>query len=121
MRKDDVARTSRQSRLPIELKAEPKRKVGIWIRVSTEDQARGESPEHHEKRASYYAELKGWDVVTVYRLEGVSGKQVSKHPEAQRMLADVRAGRITAIIFSKIARLARNVRELLDFADEFQA
>ena len=25
--------------------------VGIWIRVSTEDQARGESPEHHKKRA----------------------------------------------------------------------
>jgi hypothetical protein len=22
--------------------------VGIWIRVSTEDQARGKSPEHHE-------------------------------------------------------------------------
>src|SRR5260370_19214204 len=32
--------------------------VGIWIRVSTEDQARGESPEHHEKRARAYAESK---------------------------------------------------------------
>ena len=32
--------------------------VGIWIRVSTEDQAKGESPEHHEKRAKYYAESK---------------------------------------------------------------
>ena len=34
--------------------------VGIWIRVSTEDHAKGESPEHHEKRARYYAESKGW-------------------------------------------------------------
>jgi hypothetical protein len=25
--------------------------VGIWIRVSTEDQVKGESPEHYEKRA----------------------------------------------------------------------
>ena len=25
--------------------------VGIWIRVCTEDQAKGESPEHHEERA----------------------------------------------------------------------
>ncbi len=24
--------------------------VGIWIRVSTEDQAKGESPKNHEKR-----------------------------------------------------------------------
>jgi hypothetical protein len=30
--------------------------VGIWIRVSTEDQVRGESPEHHERRARAYAE-----------------------------------------------------------------
>lgn len=27
------------------------KRVGIWLRVSTEDQVRGESPEHHEKRA----------------------------------------------------------------------
>jgi hypothetical protein len=26
--------------------------VGIWLRVSTEDQARGESPERHEKRGT---------------------------------------------------------------------
>jgi len=32
--------------------------VGIWIRVSTEDQTKGERPEHHEKRARYYAESK---------------------------------------------------------------
>ncbi len=32
--------------------AESSKQVGIWIRVSTEDQAAGESPEHHEKRSS---------------------------------------------------------------------
>jgi site-specific DNA recombinase len=82
--------------------------VGIWIRVSTEDQARGESPEHHEKRARVYAELKGWRVIEVYRLEAVSGKAVMGHPEAKRMLADIRAGHITGLVFSKLARLARN-------------
>jgi site-specific DNA recombinase len=95
--------------------------VGIWIRVSTEDQAKGESPEHHERRARYYAEVKGWIVKEVYHLEGVSGKFVSQHPEAQRMLADVRSGHIGALIFSKLARLARNTRELLDFADIFRS
>ena len=50
--------------------------VGIWIRVSTEDQAKGESPEHHEKRARAYAEVKQWKVREVYHLEGVSGKAV---------------------------------------------
>src|ERR1700738_4912669 len=86
--------------------------VGIWIRVSTEDQAKGESPEHHERRARYYAESKGWRVLEVYHLEGVSGKFVAEHPETERMLEDIRSGRISALIFSKLARLARNTREL---------
>jgi len=94
--------------------------VGIWIRVSTEDQARGESPEHHEKRASLYAEAKGWEVREVYRLEAVSGKSVIGQPETQRMLKDIKAGHITGLIFSKLARLARNTKELLDFAEIFR-
>ncbi len=95
--------------------------VGIWIRVSTEDQAQGESPEHHEKRGRFYAESKGWNVREVYRLDGVSGKAIIDHPDAKRMLADVAAGRISGLIFSKLARLARNTRELLEFADRFEA
>lgn len=98
----------------------PSKSVGIWIRVSTEDQARGESPEHHEKRAQYYAQSKGWQVEEVYHLEAVSGKSVMSHPETQRMLADIKSGHITGIIFSKLARLARNTKELLEFAEIFR-
>lgn len=95
--------------------------VGVWIRVSTEDQVKGESPEVHEKRARMYAEARGWKVRETYRLEAVSGKAVMQHPEAQRMLADIRSGHITGLVFSKLARLARNTKELLEFADEFRA
>lgn len=94
--------------------------VGIWVRVSTEDQAQGESPEHHEMRARHYAEAKGWGVKEVYDLSGVSGKSVMEHSEAKRMLKDIKSGYITGLIFSKLARLARNTRELLDFADIFR-
>ena len=66
--------------------------VGIWIRVSTEDQAKGESPEHHEKRARYYAESKGWNIKQVYHLEAVSGKSVMEHAETQKMLKDIKSG-----------------------------
>jgi len=96
------------------------KQVGIWIRVSTEDQAKGESPEHHEKRARFYAESKGWEVREVYHLEAVSGKSVMNLPETQRMLDDIRSGHITGLIFSKLARLARNTRELLEFAEIFE-
>lgn len=94
--------------------------VGIWVRVSTQDQAEGDSPEHHEQRARFYAEAKGWHVTTVYHLEAVSGKSVMGHPETERMLNDIREGRTTGIIFSKLARLARNTKELLDIADIFK-
>jgi len=98
----------------------PTKPVGIWIRVSTEDQAHGESPEHHERRARFYAESKEWKVKEVYHLEAVSGKSVKDHPETQRMVRDIKSGHITGLIFSKLARLARNTRELLDFADIFR-
>ncbi|HWA87281.1 MAG TPA: recombinase family protein [Opitutus sp.] len=55
-----------------------------------------------------------------YHLEGVSGKTVFEHPETKRMLGDIKRGKIEALIFSKLARLARNTRELLDFADLFR-
>ena len=99
---------------------EVEKHVGIWIRVSTEDQVRGESPETHERRARAYAESRDWKVVETYRLDAVSGKTVKDHPEAKRMLADIRSGHITGLIFSKLARLARNTKELLDFADYFR-
>src|SRR5262249_44953585 len=68
----------------------------------------------------YYAESKGWDVRETYHLEAVSGKSVMQHPETQRMIQDIHSGRITGLIFSKLARIARNTRELLDFADLFR-
>ena len=91
----------------------------LWIRVSTEDQAQGESPSHHLERAKAYAAAKGWTVKEVYDLAGVSGKSVKDHAEAKRMLADIKRGHITGLIFSKLARLARNTKELLEFADRF--
>ena len=94
--------------------------VGIWIRVSTDDQAKGESPKTHETRARMYVEFKNWKVLEIYDLSGVSGKSIIDHPECKRMLNDVSTGKIEALLFSKLARLARNTRELLEISDHFQ-
>jgi site-specific DNA recombinase len=95
--------------------------VGIWIRVSTDQQAQGESPAHHLERARHYAAARGWEIREVYDLAGVSGKAVLEHPEAKRMLRDLERGHIKSLIFSKLARLARNTRELLEVAEKFKA
>lgn len=94
--------------------------VGIWIRVSTEDQAQGDSPEHHEERARSYAKSRGWTVKEVYNLAGQSGKAVMQNPEAKRMMKDIERRHITGLVFSKLARLSRNRRELEDFSDYFR-
>ena len=97
------------------------KRVGIWIRVSTEDQAQGESPEHHETRARD---------ATPRRRAGTSSRSTTSKPSpgspswSTRRRSGCwktsRRGRITGLIFSKLARLARNTQELLEFADIFR-
>lgn len=99
---------------------ELKKRVGIWIRVSTDMQVKDDSPEHHIQRAKFYIQSRGWEVVEIYRLDAVSGKAVIHHPEAQRMLKDLKEGRISGLVFSKLARLARSTKELLEFAEIFR-
>lgn len=96
-----------------------KKRVGIWIRVSTDLKSQEESPQHHEQRGRFYAEAKDWRVIEVYHLEAQSGKSVMHHPETKRMLSDIKSGHITALIFSRLARLARNTIELLEFSNLF--
>src|SRR5947207_15192298 len=40
--------------------------------------------------------------------------------ETKKMLRDIQTGRITALVFSKLARLARNTKELLEFSELFR-
>lgn len=96
------------------------KRVGIWLRVSTDMQVKDESPEHHEMRARFYAQSREWQVIEVYRLDAISGKTVMEQPEAKRMIRDIKDGTISGLIFSKLARLARNTKELLEFADIFR-
>ncbi len=94
--------------------------VGIYVRVSVIDKSNGDSPEVHERRGRMYAESKGWTVITVYNLPGVSGKSTLHHKHTQQMLDDIKMGRIQGLIFSKLARLARNTEELLFYSKYFQ-
>lgn len=96
------------------------KKVGIWVRVSTSMQVEKETHVHHEMRAKAFAKSRDWEVVKTYRLEGLSGKSVMDYDETKQMLYDIKTGVISGIIFSKIARLARNTKELIEIAEIFQ-
>ena len=91
-------------------KSSPKKSVGIWLRVSRKTKRRVTAP-NTTRGGLGYADSRDWHVAEVYHLEAVSGKSVMQHPEAERMLKDLRSGRITGLIFSKLARLARNTKD----------
>ena len=88
-------------------------RVALYIRVSTEEQARfGISLAAQEDALVRYAQEHGFRIVGIYRDEGNSArKPVSKRPVMLRLLEDVKAGKIDRILFTKFDRWSRNVRE----------
>ncbi len=101
------------------------KQVGIWLRVSTDDQVVSDSLDIHEHRARLYAESRGWEVAEVYRLEAVSGKRVIDHPEAKNFVAQwafkPQSGLTIAPISDKRIEVVREMDEyhnLMDAQDD---
>lgn len=88
-------------------------RVAIYLRVSTEEQAiHGYSLETQETELLAYAREKGYKIIGIYRDEGFSArKPVLKRKMVQELLADVEAGKIDLILFTKLDRWFRSVRE----------
>lgn len=88
-------------------------RVALYIRVSTEEQAKfGISLAAQEDALVRHAAERGYKVVNIYRDEGNSArKPVSKRPVMLQLLEDVKAGKIDRILFTKFDRWSRNVRE----------
>lgn len=88
-------------------------RVALYIRVSTEEQAKfGISLAAQEDALIRHANDKGYKIAGIYRDEGNSArKPISKRPVVLRLLEDVKDGKIDRILFTKIDRWSRNVRE----------
>ena len=88
-------------------------RVALYPRVSTEEQAaHGYSLELQEESLVRYANDHGYKIVGIYRDEGNSArKPVMKRKVMLRLLEDVKAGKIDRILFLKLDRWFRNVRE----------
>lgn len=94
--------------------------VGVWIRTSTGLPGQEKSPENHLLRAKEYCNLYHHNIVKIYDMSAVSGKEILIHPTTIEMLDDIKSGRIQGLVFSKLARLARNVKDLLSISDYFK-
>ena len=103
--------------------SEEKKKCGLYMRVSTEDQAReGFSLPEQKERLEAYCKFKGYEIVDYYEDAGVSAK--TGRAEFERLKDDIKSKKINTIISLKLDRFTRSIydwEELITFLDENEA
>jgi site-specific DNA recombinase len=86
--------------------------VGLYIRVSTDRQAKeGDSLEEQESELKKFCEYRNFCIYRCYIERGKSGGNTNR-PEYQRLMADIAAGKLNAVVVKKLDRLSRS---LMDF------
>jgi site-specific DNA recombinase len=104
---------------------EEKKIAGLYIRVSTEDQAReGFSLPEQEKRLRAMCEYKGYEIYKVYEERGISAKTGNHRPKFEELLQDIRNKKCNTIVVLKLDRLTRSVYDwenILKFLEENDA
>ena len=94
--------------------------TGIYVRVSTEEQAQeGFSIRAQEQKLKDLARIKDWSIYKIYMDEGISGKNLVDRPAMQEMIADIKNGAVRNVLVFKIDRLTRSTADLLYLVDLF--
>ena len=105
--------------------SEEKKKCGLYMRVSTEDQAReGFSLPEQKERLESFCKFKGYEIIDYYEDAGISAKTGNHRPEFERLKNDIRAKKINTIVALKLDRITRSIYDwenLMTFLDENNA
>ena len=105
--------------------SEEKKKCGLYLRVSTEDQAReGFSLPEQKERLESFCKFKGYEIVDYYEDAGISAKTGNHRPDFERLKSDIKAKRINTIVALKLDRITRSIYDwenLMTFLDENDA
>jgi len=99
----------------------------LYIRVSTDRQAKIEegSLKNQDHALARYVEMKNsfgqerWSIVDRYVDEGRSAKDTNR-PAYQRMIEDVKSGRVNTILCLALSRISRSTRDLLEMVEFFR-
>ena len=83
---------------------------GLYLRVSTEDQAReGFSLREQKERLEALCKFKGYKIYGYYQDAGISAKTGNHRPEFDRMINDAKTGKINTVIALKLDRISRSI------------
>ena len=81
---------------------EEKEKCGLYMRVSTEDQAReGFSLPEQKERLESFCKFKGYEIIDYYEDAGISAKTGNYRPEFERLKNDIKAKKVNTIVDRK--------------------
>lgn len=104
---------------------EEKKLCGLYMRVSTEDQAReGFSLPEQKERLEAFCKFKGYTIVDYYTDAGISAKTGNFRPEFERLKEDIKNKKINTIVALKLDRITRSIydwEKLMTFLDENDA
>ncbi len=104
---------------------EEKKKCGLYLRVSTEDQAReGFSLPEQRERLETFCKFKGYEIIDYYEDAGISAKTGNHRPEFERLKEDIKSKRVNTIVALKLDRITRSIfdwENLITFLDENNA
>ena len=104
---------------------EDKKKCGLYVRVSTDDQAKeGFSLPEQRERLEAFCKFKNYEIIDYYEDAGISAKTGNHRPEFERLKNDIKSKKINTIIALKLDRITRSIydwEELITFLDENDA
>src|SRR5574344_28602 len=102
-----------------------KKLCGLYLRVSTEDQAReGFSLPEQKERLEQFCKFKGYEIVDYYEDAGISAKTGNLRPEFERLKEDIKLKKINTIVALKLDRITRSIfdwEKLMTFLEENDA
>lgn len=102
----------------IKIKMQETYNVGIYCRLSRDDERTGESVsiENQREMLSRYVREQGWNLYDTYCDDGVSGTTFDR-PNFNRLIADATAGKINLVLCKDLSRLGRDYIESGKYTD----
>lgn len=84
--------------------------AGVYLRVSTEDQAReGFSLSEQKERLEAMCKFKCYQIYKFYEDAGISAKNMKDRPAFNELLEDIKSKKVNAIVALKLDRVTRSI------------
>ena len=96
-------------------------RVAAYCRVSTEKEQQLDSLEKQKEFFEEFARQNNYQLINIYADEGITGRQIKKRDEFNRMMRDAKKGLFDMLAVKDISRFARNTVDLLTNVRELKA